>query len=211
MKNREIYKTLNNSEIQLAFKDNELTIILPYRELNGSEQLFRKILFIFAIVSILLSLHALNTIYTSKNISDDEWSRLLFLAFGGLMSLWYFYLFFRKVVPEKIILKPNELVFDSGNSPLYGYEKQDKITGYTYTWRRKIIFRLKYIESLTLSKTKNDLAHILFIENPIKYIFLGYRMSKEEKEWLYRTILKYYNLEHLYHIKEIRNHNFFGF
>ena len=206
-----IYNLPIYSNIMLEKSEDELTIILPYRELNGSEQFFRKLFFLGAIVLIILSLNDLNIIYTSKNISDDEWSWLLSLSFGGLIALRYFYIFFRKTVDEKIILKPNELVFDSGNSPLYEYEKQDKITGYTYTWRRKIIFRLQYIESLTLNKTKNDLAHVLSIKNHEKYIFLGYRMSNDEKEWLYRSILKFYNLEHLYHIKKINNYNFFGF
>jgi len=191
----DIEKIPNDSNITIESKGNELIIILPYRKSNGNDIFCNGIYIISSLLMIILILGSVSDMIHSSNISGDKWFWLLLTVLVGFLGVWQLYTIFRKIVDEKIILKPKELFFDSGVSPLYCAEKQDTLMRYSFTTRYQKTFSLQELDSLVLTKTKDNSLYLLTFEKSEKSIFLAYRMRSDEKKWLYRTILKYYSLE----------------
>ena len=193
-------KLPEKSDIAIEKNRNEITIILPYRKGNSNDIFCNGINVIGSVIVLILGANVISTINHSANISNDEWFWLILFLLMGVVILWQLYITFRKTTYEQIILKPEELFFDSGISPLYCNEKKDILMRYNYTTHYQKTFFIQELTSLVLTKTKDDSLYLLTFEKSEKVIFFGFRMTDEERKWLYRTILNYYGLEYLYKV-----------
>ena len=205
---REVMKTdieevPKDSEITIESRGNEITITLPYRKSNKNDIFCNTINVLIAFITLILGTSAMFTINFSEKISNSEWFWLILFLLGGVAILWQLYITFRKTIKEKIVLKPKELFFDSGISPFYCAEKQDTLMRYSFTTRYQKSFSLQELDSLVLTKTKDDSLYLLTFEKSKESIFLAYRMRNDERKWLYQTILKYYGLENSYRVVEM--------
>jgi len=195
------YKIPTNSKIQLSSKGNELLIILPHRAALDGDNFSRLFTFLNSAFLMFLCSFAVKTVWLKENITNGELFWLIVFLLGGWVALWEISILFRKKVSETIHLKPNELIFDAGVSPLYGFERQDGLTRYEYLKKRHKVFSRQDLKSLVLSKTKDDELYLLTFEDDVnKNIFFAYKTSNEERKWLYETILNFYDLDDSYRV-----------
>ena len=195
------YKPPINSKIHIESKGNELAITLPHRVASFSDKFCIAVYFISSIFLIFLSFLFIQEIFREKNITNDELFWLVMLILGGSGALWTLNIIFRKKISETIILKPQELLFNSGVSPIYCNERQDKLMSYSYLQKSSKAFSRQDLNSLVLSKIEGDSLYLLtFEDDSKKNIFFAYLMTNEERKWLYETILKFYNLENSYKV-----------
>ena len=199
----DIEKVPNNSEITIESRGNELTIILPYRKSNGNDMFCKGINVVLFFMALIFGGSAISIIKSSSYISNYEWFWLILFMLMPFLGLWSLYITLRQTTHGKIVLKPKELFFDSGISPLYCAEKQDSLMRYSYIGRYERTFSLQELKLLVLTKTKDDSLYLLTFEKSKKPIFFGYRMRNDEKKWLYRIILKYYESEGSYRVMKI--------
>ena len=198
------YKLPTNSKIHIDSKKNELLITLPYRVASGWDKFTLAIAFFSSIFMTVLCFSAVQKLLFTKSITNDELFWLILFIVGGGVALWQINLIFRKKTPETLILTPTELFFNSGRSPLYGAEKQDELMHYSYLKKRTKVFICQDLEFLVLSKTKDESLYLLSFEDDLKQdVFFAYRMTNEERIWLYETILKFYGLEDYYTVIEM--------
>ena len=200
----DIEKVPENSDITIEQIGDELTIILPYRKSNGNDMFCKGINVVLFFMALIFGGSAISIIKSSSYISNYEWFWLILFMLMPFLGLWSLYITLRQTTHGKIVLKPKELFFDSGISPYYCAEKQDALTPrYSHISRQQRTFSIQELKSLVLTKTKDDLLYFLTFEKSKKPIFLGYRMRNDEKKWLYRIILKYYESEGSYRVMKI--------
>ena len=190
-------KLPEKSKIEIRKNNNEVVIVLPIKEYVFSYLMVGFMSF----VSVSITYISIVELWRNPTFTLSKILWLSFFIFLCTIILRQLYLTLRRTSSEKIFLKENEIFIDTGvTSALNFYEKQDALTQYDYLRRKKITMYKENLDRLVLAKTKDDSLYLLTFEGMDKALYLGYRLTNEERKWLYSYILNFYNNTETYRV-----------
>lgn len=184
-----------DSKIKIDTLNAHQLIVVPHNE-GG---VLRQFVGIFLLLWLVAWFAALVGVFSQ--VFAGKYSALLILWLlgwiaGGTVTINMTYRVFRSSIPEHILLNKPSLSLDTGIPPFtvgFDFSNFQKYWKTIYYKRKRLEFSPTELSTMALRET--DIGNKLTIDKGMDRIALAAEASDIEREWLYRYLQQYYELQ----------------